>query len=126
MQTRSLELPLTARGDPPSTANVEVGVLERGERLRRAGVALGAGFAAALIAIPIPLVHFFVVPGALIVGVTLAAKRLKEGETFQGARGRCPHCNAEQRFPLFGGFRLPKRLDCPGCHHDLYLNERAK
>ncbi len=124
MDTRSLELPLTALGDRPSTALVRLGILSPAERVRRAALALGVGLAAALIAIPIPLVHFLLVPGALIVGLLVAARRLREKEVFHDAEGRCPHCGAEQRFDVFGGFRLPKRLDCRACHHDLFIGER--
>jgi hypothetical protein len=94
--------------------------------MRRAGLALGLGIAAAVIAIPIPLAHFMLVPGALIVGTWLAARRMREREVFRGAQGRCPHCGADQRFDLFGGFRLPKRLDCGACHHDLYIGEDTR
>ncbi len=110
-------------GDAPSVARVEVNVLEPAERLKRAAIALGAGIAAALIALPIPLVHFFVVPGALIAGLMLSVNRLRQRETFRAASGRCPHCGSDQRFPILGGFRLPKRLDCPACHHDLSLGD---
>jgi len=27
------------------------------------------------------------------------------------------------KFYVFGGFRLPKRLDCEACHHDLFIGE---
>jgi len=125
MEIRSLELPLTSAGSPPSHARVEVGVLEQRERLRRSGLALAGGLGAALVALPIPIVHFFAVPGALLVGIVLAARRLRERETFKDARGRCPHCGAVQQFSVFGGVRLPKRVDCPACHHDLYLQPAA-
>lgn len=121
MDTRSIELPLTALGDPPSKAQVRIVALSPAERMRRAAVALGLGIAAALIAVPIPLAHFMLVPGALLVGFWLAARRMQEREIFEGAQGRCPHCGADQRFKLFGGFRLPKRIDCESCHHDLYI-----
>jgi hypothetical protein len=124
MTMRSLELPLTALGDPPSTARVRVAVLDPQTRLRRAATALGLGLLAAAIAVPIPLVHFILVPGALVVGVVLAARRMRERETFDGAEGRCPHCGSDQRFTVFGGFRLPKRVDCSACHHDLFIGER--
>jgi hypothetical protein len=124
MDTRSVELPLTALGHPPSSAEVRLLVLSPAERMRRAALALGLGVAAAAIAIPIPLAHFMLVPGALVVGIWLAARRMREREVFEGAHGRCPHCGSEQRFSLFGGFRLPKRLDCGACHHDLFLSEK--
>jgi hypothetical protein len=121
MRTRAFELPLTSVGSPPSSAQVEVGVLDQPDRLRRAGMALAGGLVAALVVLPIPIVHFFAVPGALIAGVVLAARRLRDRETFKDVRGRCPHCGGEQQFNVFGGVHLPKRVDCPGCHHDLYL-----
>jgi hypothetical protein len=52
--------------------------LTTGQRLRRAGVALAAGGALALVALPIPLVHFVLVPGALLLGLIFAALRLNQ------------------------------------------------
>ena len=122
MQLRSVELPLRGLGAAARTAEVDVGVLGARDRLKRAGVALAAGLGGAVVAIPIPIVHLILVPGSLIAGIAFALRRLGQGETFRGARGRCPFCGVEQRFTLVGPFRLPKRVYCSSCHRELYLD----
>jgi ribosomal protein S27AE len=123
VRTRSLELALRGIGAAPSVAQVDIEVLNPADRLKRAGLAFAAGLAVAILGVPIPIVHFVLVPGALLVGLGVALYRLRQGETFQRAKGRCPYCGSEQTFTLFGGFQLPKRLDCGACHRDLYLAE---
>ena len=121
MEARLLELPLTGFGIEPTTAQVELDVLSRSDRLKRSAAILGAGLLAALIALPIPLVHFVFVPGALLAGIVLAVARLRQGQIFRSARGRCPYCATEQSFTVLGRFRLPKRLHCEACHQQLVL-----
>jgi hypothetical protein len=122
MQTRSLELPLRGLGAQPRTARVEVGVLDPTDRLKRAGIAVGAGVAVALIAVPIPIVHLVLVPGALLVGLVLGARRLGQGQTFRGGAGACPYCGTQQEFTIVGRFRLPKTVYCSSCQRELFLD----
>ncbi len=123
MRSRSLELTLRAVGASPQTARVDIGVLDPGDRLKRAGVALAGGVGVALVALPIPIVHLVLVPGGLLLGIGLAVRRLGQGETFRGAEGRCPYCGVGQRFTLMGRFRLPKTVFCASCQRELYLDD---
>jgi hypothetical protein len=116
MQTRTLDLSLDAFGAAPTPARAEIVVLSPGERLKRAGLAFGALLAVALIALPIPLVHFVLVPAALLGAVGLAVLRLRQP-------GTCPLCGAQQTFSVMGRFRLPKTLHCAACHRELTLAE---
>ena len=122
MHLRSVELPLRGIGADTRTAEVDVSVHDAGDRLKRAGVALAAGLGGAVVALPIPLVHLILVPGSVLAGIGFALRRLTQGETFRGARGRCPFCGVEQRFTLVGAFRLPKRVYCSSCQRELYLD----
>ena len=121
MEVRTVELDLRGFGAQPARAVAELEILNRRERLKRAAVIFGAGVTAALIALPIPLVHFVFVPGALVTGVTLAVLRLRQGEVFRGVSASCPLCGKEQRFTLMGRFKLPRKLHCGSCHHQLVL-----
>jgi hypothetical protein len=121
MEVRTVELVLRGFGAPPARAVAELDVLNRQERLKRAGLTFGAGLVAALIALPIPLVHFVFVPAALLAGATLAVLRLRQGEVFRGVSASCPICGKEQRFTVMGRFRLPRKLHCESCHHQLEL-----
>jgi hypothetical protein len=122
MSTRSLTVPLTGFGCPPTEAQVVVEHLTLQARLARAGMAGGAGLALALIALPIPLVHFVLVPAALLLGITFGVVRLKQQEIFSSAEGVCPFCGTRQRLGLAGRvFRLPRRVFCSNCQRELDL-----
>ena len=123
METRTLELRLRGFGAEPRPALIELDILSAAERAKRAAMTFGAGLLAALIALPIPLVHFVFVPGALATGAALGAMRLRQQEIFRNARGSCPYCGAEQRFTVLGRFKLPKKLHCESCHQQLILEE---
>ncbi len=123
MERRRQELAVRGFGAQPTTAVVVLDILSRAERMKRAGAILGAGVIAALIALPIPLVHFVFVPGALIAGITMAAVRLRQEEVFRSAQGACPYCGAEQQFTIMGRFKLPKQLHCTSCQRQLTLDE---
>jgi hypothetical protein len=124
MSTRTLTLPLSGFGSPPTEAQVVVAQLSPRDRLMRAGAVAGAGLVVALIGLPIPLVHFVLVPGALVLGLTLAALRLRHKEIFSSAEGVCPFCDTHQRLGLSGKvFRLPRRVYCSNCRRELDLGE---
>jgi hypothetical protein len=121
MEVRSLELPLRAFGAKPTAARVELDVLTPSDRLKRAATILGISLIAAVIALPIPLVHLVLVPGVLLTGISVSAVRLGQREIFRSASGSCPYCGTEQRFTVMGRFRLPKTLHCQVCHRQLVL-----
>jgi hypothetical protein len=127
MSTQSLIVPLTGFGCPASEAEVVVENLTLRARLARAGAVGGAGLALALIALPIPLVHFVLVPAALLLGITLGAIRLGQREIFASAEGTCPFCGTPQRLGLAGRvFRLPRRVYCSSCQRELDLGRDAR
>jgi hypothetical protein len=123
MEVKTMQLPLTGFGAGPTPARVEILTLSPVDRIKRAAVILGASLLGAAIAIPIPLVHFVLVPAALILGAVFALLRLRQREIFRSAGGRCPFCSTEQSFTVMGRFKLPKRLHCSSCHHQLMLND---
>ena len=125
MELRSLELPLRAFGATATAARVELDVLSPSDRLKRAATILGFSVIAAAIALPIPLVHFVFVPGALVAGIVMAIVRLRQGEVFRSASGSCPYCGVEQQFTVLGRFRLPKKLYCQACQRQLVLEGPA-
>jgi hypothetical protein len=110
-----------AFGAPATDAQVELAILDPTDRLKRSAVVFLAFLLVAVGAIPIPLVHFVLVPTALLLGVGLGANRLRQREIFRGVEGRCPFCGTEQTFTVMGPFRLPKRLHCGNCQRELEL-----
>src|SRR3954454_20338104 len=97
VNTESLEVPLKGFGATPTRAQLVVENLTTGQRVRRAGIALAAGGALAVIALPIPLVHFVLVPGALLLGLIFAAMRLNQRQVIGSEEAACPYCGTHQR-----------------------------
>jgi hypothetical protein len=122
MDTRSLTVSLKGFGCAPTEAQVVVETLTLRERVARAAMVLGGGLALAVVALPIPLVHFVLVPGALFLGLTIAGIRLGQREVFWSAEGACPFCGTRQRLGLAGRvFRLPREVFCRNCQRALDL-----
>ena len=122
MNTRSLTVALTGFGITPTQATVVVARLTLRERAARSARVVGAGLVAALIALPIPLVHFVFVPGAVFTGLTLGVIRMRQREIFESAEGPCPYCGTAQRLGLAGRtFRLPRVVHCHNCGRQLDL-----
>ena len=59
------------------------------ERLKRAALVFGAFVAVAVVALPIPIVHFVLVPGGLLLAVTLGALAAR-GRDLPRRRGPLP------------------------------------
>jgi hypothetical protein len=122
METHTLNAALRGFGAPPTSARVVVEHLTGSQRLRRAATVAGLGLIAALIALPIPVVHFALAPGSLLLGLGLGTMRLAQREIFQLAEGPCPFCGTRQRLGLAGKtFRLPRRVHCSTCGRELDL-----
>jgi hypothetical protein len=110
-------------GVPPTSATLVVERLTPRQRLARAGAVFGLGIAAAAVALPIPIVHFVLVPGSLLAGMILAALRVTQREIVQSAEGSCPFCGTRQRLGLAGRkYRLPRRVHCSSCGRELDLD----
>jgi hypothetical protein len=121
MEVREVPIHVKGFGAPPTDAVVDIAVLSGADRLKRAGRTMGIALIVALIALPIPLVHFVLVPGALLGGFAMAGNRLTQSEIFQRAVGACPFCGTEQAFSIMGRFRLPKDAHCIKCGRELSL-----
>ena len=90
MTTRTLNVPLKGFGAPATDAEVQLAVLDPGDRVKRAAVVFLAFLLVAVGAIPIPLVHFVLVPLALLLGFGFGTNRLRQREIFRHVEGRCP------------------------------------
>jgi hypothetical protein len=120
--TRDLAVPLKGFGQPATEAQVVVEILTLRTRLARGGAAVAGGLALALVALPIPLVHLVLVPGAILLGIGLGVLRMGQREIFSLAEGTCPFCGTRQRLGLAGRvFRLPRTVYCSNCQRELDL-----
>ncbi len=122
MSTQTVTAMLRGFGAPATAATLVVERLTVRQRVLRAASVFGLGLAAAAIALPIPLVHFVLVPGSLLAGIVLGAVRLTQREIVQSAEGACPFCGTSQRLGLAGRkFQLPRRVHCTTCGRELDL-----
>jgi hypothetical protein len=105
-------------------AHVEVETLTLQQRVIRSLTIVALGIALAVVALPIPLVHFVLVPASLILGLVIGMSRFRQREIFRLAEGPCPLCGAKQRLGLAGrAFRLPRQVFCKSCGRALDLGE---
>jgi hypothetical protein len=121
MTIRTPNVSLKGFGASPTDAEVQLAVLDPGDRVKRAAVVFLAFILIAVGAIPIPLVHLVMVPLALLLAFGFGANRLRQREIFRHVEGRCPFCGTEQTFTVMGRFHLPKRLHCGNCQRELEL-----
>src|SRR5262245_9384591 len=85
-------------GAAPTGATAEVESLSLSRRLVRAVAVLSACWGAAIISIFIPVAHFFLVPGFVVLGVVGAILRSRERDRLLRIQGTCPRCGREEEF----------------------------
>jgi hypothetical protein len=123
--TRATELTLSGFGATSTVARAEIKELDAGARLRRAAIVAGLGLGIAVLTLPIPIVHWFFPWVALVGGMVLGVRRLRQREVFHRVEGACPFCGRSGRWGLTGAaVRLPRELTCPDCRKTLELAKR--
>jgi hypothetical protein len=117
------ELPasIAVFGGAPTPATAKVLRQSASERMTRVLSALGVCWGLAIVAVFMPVAHFFLVPSLLVTGLVLAVLRGREDVRLLGVHGRCPRCGVEQDFPGSGRFQGEQALDCARCHNRLTL-----
>jgi len=88
---------------------------ERSERFKRAARIFFPLLGGALASLPIPGWHLAAVPGFLIGGIVLGARRLRQPERLVSLEGPCPACGRPQAFEVPSRLVLPHTLRCPAC-----------
>ena len=116
-----MDVPATLHffGFPDTTATVHFIRHDPGARTRRAVLALVACWALAALTILVPIAHFVLVPGFLVAGIVLFARRLREDATIVGVEGVCPYCKEQRSFSAHGLMKSQFPVGCPVCHNQL-------
>jgi hypothetical protein len=99
--------------------------LSAGRRLARVLGVLLACWAAAAVAVVIPVAHLVLVPGLAIAGLVWAVLRLRERERLLAVHGTCPRCVREQDFVVGGSPGRQPAVDCPACLNRLLVTTGA-
>lgn len=108
-------------GAVPTGATAALVPQNLGQRIARAFGGLIASWAAAIVSIFIPVAHFILVPGFLVLGVTWAVLRSRERERLLRLRGICPRCGREEDFGRGGRQGGQLWVTCPGCFNRLLV-----
>lgn len=94
------------------------------DRMLRALKSLGIGWGLALACLPIPGLHFVLVPGFLLFGIGAFVKKLSETQKLSLKGSACPQCGKPLKASiLYFRSDLP-RLYCYECRHHLWLAEK--
>lgn len=92
----------------------ELATLSSAERFSRAAKKGGVFFAIALVCILVPMLHFVLVPGFLIVAIVFFTKTMSEHQLIRSADGPCPACKEKIHFNGPINAKGSKEI-CPNC-----------
>lgn len=116
----TVDVILAMDADRRNRAEVMVRHLPGPERLINAIKVLGACWLSAALFILVPVLHFFLVPTALLVGLFMFYKRFRLHHRLTGGQLICPKC--EQGLPIgTNPFNWPNHLTCPHCNSRVLL-----
>lgn len=90
-------------------------------RIKKAARASLPFFITAAVGVFIPILHFVIVPAAVIAMVVLATREMTTQHSYTIAKLECPHCATPYGETEFA--RLPKRLTCFQCRIASTLSE---
>ena len=107
--------------DKLGPATVHVIQHSRPDRLRRAALAWGGCWGAAIAAVFLPVLHFILVPSLLIGGPLYAMVMMREKVTVLGADGNCPACGTPQHPRPRTGASDRMEFRCESCRRALLL-----
>ena len=105
----------------PAPARVAVRRRDARQRTLRALKTLAACWGLAVAAVFLPVLHFVLVPGLLVLGPVLAWSRWREAHSLLLAEGDCPACAVRQHFTLGQRWRERTMLRCESCGRSLEL-----
>ncbi len=101
-------------------------ILDEHQRMMRAAKIWAIMWLFMLFSLPMFIIHFVLVPGFLIAGPVMAAKRYRVTELPDHISGTCPLCKQELTLGAASFDRLPIRAPCPACGKILLLREKAE
>lgn len=111
---------VTANGKT-TVGKIEVREIPQAERVQRGMKIGGALLVAAIVSVFVPVLHFILVPGFLILGLVFGfTTYLTRSEVLEG-QFDCPVCGQLNELPK-QSLELPCGRRCLKCHYDLTLN----
>ncbi|MEQ1832760.1 MAG: hypothetical protein ABL977_06855 [Candidatus Eisenbacteria bacterium] len=106
---------LTWLGRPDTAAVLRIVTRDARTRTRRAVLTWVTGWALAVLAVFLPLLHFVLVPLLLVGTPLLALQRLGERVSVLDVRGTCPGCGVAQEQRIKSAARPRLEFRCDSC-----------
>jgi hypothetical protein len=119
-----MKIKIQTQVDKYTIGDAEIKEYAPRERMTRALKKLGMFWGAAVVSVLIPVFHFVLVPGFLILGPIMARLQYKQELEIKDAKFPCPDCKKEVEFKKVSG-NWPLRQICPHCSSQLYLNKEV-
>ncbi len=115
MTNKQLELSAEHYGSESTVIQADTVFYPTPVRLRRAAWVFFPLLLAAILVLPIPVLHLVAVPAFLVFAVVLGLRRLREEWAWIRVRGPCPACRQPQEFDTPSVPVMPITVACPGC-----------
>ena len=121
-ETQDVHARIKYTGKPDAPATARVRRYDRALRMSRALKTLGTGWALAIAAIFLPVLHFILVPALALGTPLIALQRWGESAVLVGATGNCPACGQPQDWKLHPSkLGEPVSQRCESCGRALTL-----
>jgi hypothetical protein len=114
---------LTFPGESPTECEATVRDWSVLDRARRAAFGLAFFWILAGIFLPIPPIHWVLVPACLLAGPIFALMRGTEKTRLEGIKGSCPRCKVDRTFPLSTRYSKKGSFSCDQCGNLIELEE---
>ncbi len=127
MQETEIIIQITGRGSesPATEGRIRVVTWTPKDRTRRALKAWASCWGLAVLCVPIPIVHFTVLPALILTGPILAFWLNGQTSAIQGGSGPCPFCATA--VPIARGpERFPATDLCSACHRELLITPKDR
>lgn len=112
----------SASGDSSVVAQSAVEI-DFQSRLKRSLKSFGLFAGLAICCLPIPGLHFFLVPSFLFYGIYSGLSKWKQKYSLQMTGIVCPHCKQPLKNPVEFFSQLPLRIYCYGCRNQLRIQD---
>lgn len=119
-----MKIKVQTQADKYTIGDAEIKEYTPRERTLRALKTLGAFWGLAIISVLIPVLHFILVPGFLLLGPIMAWLQYRQEIQVNNAHTQCPECQKEADFKKITG-NWPLKQNCPNCSAQFYINKEA-
>ena len=108
-----------------SLGSINIISWSKSQRSKRCVLFWTASWVAALIAVFIPLAHFFLVPAFFILGPVLGLRQLQITKQITGGTASCPACASDLKIEKCS-YKWPLEELCTNCRRNITIEPASK